>query len=129
MGRASDAFRELNEQPPRGEEERLHGALPALRLKVELTADVAEPGSIATAMEALAHGQARNVMIHDSVNDLSAVLVPLERYVELVGKELQGSQLRDATPDGRLIPADLADAEVEMSDPAADWSPSQGDRT
>jgi len=129
MGRASDVFRELNEQPPRGEEERLQGALPPLRLKVELTADVAEPGSIATAIEALAHGRARNVIIHDAENDLNAVLVPLERYVDLVGKELQGSQLRDATPDGRLIPTGLADAEVETIDPAADWRPAQGDPT
>ena len=118
--RASEVLRALNEQPPLSEDEVFGGTLPQLRLKPEHAVDVSESALVVESLRALEEKQARNVLVRDSTSGLEGVLVPVERYVELLGRELQLSRRFRATA-GRLQPSRLADSEVEMVNPDAEW--------
>jgi hypothetical protein len=121
MGRASDVFRELSEQPPLSDDERFGGALPPLRLKPELTVEVSGPTEVVDGLRAIKDKRVRNVLIRESSDGYQAVLVPIDRYVELLGRELQLSRDAEVRDSGGLQPQGLADAEVELTDPSADW--------
>lgn len=121
MGKGTDALNELRNLPPQTSEESYRGTLPLLRIKPELVVEPPEQGEIIKALAALNEKRVRNVLVRDSGSGFEGVVVPVERYVELVGKELQSSRLRDAMPDGRLLPSGLVDSDVEMIDPHAVW--------
>jgi hypothetical protein len=119
--RASDVLRKLSEQPPLTDDERFGAALPSLRLKPESTVEATASVEIVDGLRALDERRMRNVLVRDSASGLEAVLVPVERYVELVGRELQLSREVDVREDGRLQPRGAHDADVEVVDPTAEW--------
>jgi hypothetical protein len=119
--RASEVLRALNEQPPLSEDEVFGGGLPQLRLKPEHAVDASESAQVVEGLRVLEETQVRNVLVRDSASGLEGVLVPVQRYVELLGRELQLSRRARALPDGRLLPSRLADSEVEMVEPDAEW--------
>lgn len=119
--RASDVLRELGDQPPIDDDERFAGPLPSLRLRAESAAEATRSVEIVEGLRALHDKRARNVLVRDSASGLEAVLVPVERYVELVGRELQLSRELDVQPDGRFQPSGLEDADVELIDPTEEW--------
>ena len=121
MGKATEVLKDLSALPPRSEDERFGRALPPLKLKPELVVELSEPTKIADGLTALEHGEIRNVLVRDSAGDLEGVLVPVERYVQLVGRELQQSRALEMRDDGRLQPEGFTDADVELSDPNVDW--------
>ena len=69
------------------------------------------------------------IALHEQGSDPTAVIIPVERYLELVGKELAGYTALVGTLDGRLIPVESAFAAsyVEPVDPDATWR--HGDAT
>jgi hypothetical protein len=69
------------------------------------------------------------IALHEQGSDPTAVIIPVERYLELVGKELAGYTELVGTLDGRLIPPGPAFAAsyVEPVDPDATWR--HGDTT
>ncbi len=64
------------------------------------------------------------IALREPGSDATAVIIPVERYLELAGKELAGYSERVGTLDGRMIPAESAfeASYVEPVDPDATWT-------
>lgn len=65
----------------------------------------------------------RSVAVRDPETGAAAVLVPADRYVQLVGKTLRHSSEWNADLQGRSFPVGLAEADVEQVDPEVSWHP------
>lgn len=64
----------------------------------------------------------RSVAVSDPDTGVTGVLVPADRYVELVARALKQKNSWIADPEGRSFPTGLADADVEQVDQAS-WQP------
>jgi hypothetical protein len=98
---------------------RSEARIPELRLRPDASVEVLAQTSAHELLEELAKGEARSIYLHGEAGQ--GVLVPLERYIALVGASLASSNRYEADLEGRLTPADLASADVETIDPHATW--------
>jgi len=114
MGKASDIAERLSQLPPedRGPKK------PELRLKPDLEVEISDNETLNRTVQILGAGEVRNVLV--KVLEGQAVLVPVERYVDLVGTELATDPNKLATTHG-LVPDGLESSEVEPVDPEARW--------
>jgi hypothetical protein len=95
---------------------------PELRLRHDFEfVDVDAGVSLAEALERLAHKDAERLGVRSARLGIEAVLVPAKRYADLVGAELDTSHDFVGTQDGRIVPNQLANSDVEQVDPSADW--------
>lgn len=65
----------------------------------------------------------RSVAVRDPETGVTGVLVPTDRYVELVARALKqkGGSIVDL--EHRSYPKGLADADIEQVDPQVSWEP------
>lgn len=127
MGKATELV-ELLKTRPLTEEEKLRRnpyRAPELRLKPDevVSVDHHQDPQVSSTLGRLATQEVGTVELRLADNpDLRAVLVPVEKYVALVGFKLAAeSKHGRITPDGYQVPPELEDADVEQVDPSAHW--------
>jgi len=120
IGKGSDLARYLAEHPSDSGEQQQRKSRPELKLKPDAVIEV-DGGRVADALAALTRREVRNVVVKDGATNFAGVLVPIDRYVDLVGTELESARQLHVREDGRLEPAGLQPSEVELVDPATSW--------
>lgn len=126
MGKASelDDFLEGRSLTPEEVTAR-HPKVPELRLRADVPA--VEIDGATTASNVLAHMRSENVgtiALHEPSVNVTAVVMPVERYLELVGTELANDPFhKEAGPRG-IAPTEaaLAAVHVEQVDPSDTWA-------
>jgi hypothetical protein len=99
--------------------------VPELRLRADVPA--VEIDEATTASNVLAHMRSENVgtiALHEPIVNVTAVVMPVERYLELVGSELANDPFhKEAGPRG-IAPTEaaLAAVHVEQVDPSDTWT-------
>lgn len=122
MGKASELAKHLREHPLEPHEEAARrGARPELKLKPDSVVEAPVEGEIGDALAAIGRRELRNVLLRDTATGMEGVLVPVDRYVELVGTELESTSQLHVRPDGQYEPAGLRTSEIEIVDPTAGW--------
>jgi hypothetical protein len=126
-GKATEIEEQLLSRPISEEERaRRNPQLPRLRLTEDAPAtNVDNASPVARVLADLDDEPSGAVVARRRDGSLAAVVVTVDRYLALVGKELTASDLKQATLDGDIAPADeaLAAAHVEQIDPAERWTP------
>jgi hypothetical protein len=123
MGKASETSRYIESHPltPQEEDAR-HPRHPKLRLKEDVdTVEVAPDTPVAEVFERMASDGQHRVALRRPDGEISAVVIPVERYVQLIGTELAGSTYTVADRGGRVAPAGLLASDVEQVDPQQSW--------
>lgn len=116
--KGSDLARHFARLPP---EERRH--LPALRFKPDLEVEHEEARRVlARILQDVSGGRLRSILIADEEAGVRGVMIPEDRYVELLATELVSSSDWVVLTDGRLVPAGLEESELEQVDPAEAWA-------
>lgn len=126
MSKASELADDLVRRPLSEKEmASRHPKVPELRLRPD--APVMEIDEITPVKDAL--GQLRSegigaMALRESGGDATVVVIPVERYLELVGKELATDSPMVGTLDGRVMPAESAfvASYVEQVDPGDIWT-------
>lgn len=113
--------RELSDR----EWESRHPKVPELRLRADAPAiAIDEVTPVTDALKRL-RGEAVGAMaLRQADGHSTAVVIPVERYLELVGKELASGSRWVGTLDGQIVPVESAFAEsyVEQVDPNETWT-------
>jgi len=125
MGKGSELSRRIMNNPLTEEEMRARQpVLPELRLNPDATVVADDRTTVAEVVGRLANEGIRSVYLQvgEGASHGDAVVVPVARYVQLVGQNLAMSNEIEALPNGRIIPAGLARADVETIDPDATWT-------
>jgi len=107
--------REIAERYPQAPELRLRADAPAV--------EIDETTPVVDVLERLGNSDIGALALRPRGADPTAVVVPIERYLELVGKELLHSRGKvvGASNDFRPPDAALETVSVELVDPAAVW--------
>lgn len=116
-GNASEIVDRITQRTPREEK------LPEVRLRADTpTLEVNEDTRIRGTLDQLQAGEVGAVALSEPGSKPSAVVIPIERYLELVTRELVAGRGTIAS-QGRIIPEDstLAAVHIEPVDPNADW--------
>jgi len=106
--------------------------LPQLRMRPDTpTLEVGETTPIKGALAHLHSDEAGIVALQEPGSDVTAVMLPVSRYLELVGKMLVRQRTGVVSPSGQIVPheSDFAEANVEPArerDPA--WDPNNNGR-
>lgn len=128
-GSELDDWLERNPLTP-DEEERLDPR-PELRLAPDILAQALGPNaSTKDALERVAgEGDSKVAVLRDAGSGMTAVAVPLERYLELVTSYIKDRNLSEVTVDNRALPSAeiLTALGVEQVDPQATWLYMGGD--
>ena len=125
MGKGTDLHNRLVSSPLSEEEMRARQPqIPELRLRPDMAVVADGRTTAAEVVGRLANDGIRSIYLQvgEGATHGDAVLVPVERYVELVGRSLAASGDVEALPDGKIIPAGLAQADVEQVDPNVPWT-------
>jgi hypothetical protein len=104
---------------------RRHPKVETLRLRPDVpTVEIDDTLPVKKIIERLRSEDVDVLALHESGSDAAAVIISVERYLELAGKELASYSERVGTLDGRIIPAESAFAasHVEQVDPNATWT-------
>jgi hypothetical protein len=127
MGKASELDSELERQPLTAEELAVQGGRPTLEVRLRADALTRLEGRIAVgdALEVLEHAGGASIELSDFATGLRGILVPVDRYVQLLALEL-GSGEMQAESDGRIRPTRLEDSDIEQVNPADTWLPVPG---
>jgi len=124
-GRATEVSDALRAKELSAEElERRHPTLPELRLRPDISVAV-DDAAAAGLVERLSTEGARSMYVQsggDGHAGFDAVLVPVSRYLDLVGQSLMYGNDFEVQLDGRMIPRSLAGADVEPANPDASWA-------
>ncbi|MGC1177217.1 MAG: hypothetical protein WA843_04055 [Candidatus Saccharimonadales bacterium] len=124
MGKASELDRRTR-RITQEEDDRNKGKVrPSLRLRPDVL-DQAIEGSTAVqeVLNRLGHGGDDKVALHDPATGRTAVALSVERYLELVGSEMQERDVFTIGPNGQTHPPDgrLEATGAEQVDPQATW--------
>jgi hypothetical protein len=126
MSKGSELRSHIIDNPLTEEELRARQShVPELRLRPDMSVTADEATTAKDVLGRLASDEnARSLYLHLSEDDgrLDAVVVPVNRYVELVGLALKAANEVEVAADGRLIPRGLDQADVESVDPNASWA-------
>jgi hypothetical protein len=129
-GKATEIEEQILARPISDEERaRRNPQLPRLRLAEDVPAtNVDNASPVAQVLADLDDEPSGAVVARRRDGSLAAVVVTIDRYLALVGKELSVSGRKQATLHGDIAPSNeaLAAAHVEQIDPAERWTaPSQ----
>lgn len=123
--RSSKASEAVEDFMHRGNEPR-KPKLPELRLRSDMpTVAVSAATPLVDVVEQLRSEGVGVIALHEADSDAMAVMLPVERYLELVGKVLVGQRTGIVNPYGQLVPpeSDFADAYVKQVNPRDEaWS-------
>jgi hypothetical protein len=120
IGKATQIANELDALPPR----ELRPERPQLRLRADVpSVEVSETTRVQEILSRLDSEDTRRVLLSSPEAGVTAVVVPIDRYIDLVGTELEFevSHSGQALLDGRIEPTELATSDVEQVDPQATW--------
>jgi hypothetical protein len=125
-GKATELLDDLMSHPLSPEEvARRQPHIPELRLRDDTPAvEIAETTRVQDVLGRLEDTD--SLALRNSAAEPLAVVISVERYLELVGKELARDPWHKVgTLDGRVVPRDedLAAGHVEQVDPTAPWQP------
>jgi hypothetical protein len=123
-GKATELVRRISERTLTEEEMAARRPkVPELRLRPDAMVVVDDHTPARDLLDRLTTEGARSMKVEYGEGDscTEAVLVPVDRYVHLVGINLATSGEVEALLDGRLVPSGLDQADVEPVDPNASW--------
>ena len=124
--KAGDVVEDLMRNPLTPEElARRYPRVEELRLRPDApTAEIDEALPAKEVVERLRSEDVGVIALRGQGSDAAAVIIPVERYLELAGKELAGFSERVGTLDGRMVPVESAfeASYVEPVDPDATWT-------
>lgn len=131
--KASEIVDDLMGRPPTADEVAKNETnLPELRLRPDTpTAEIDSETLARGLIDRLRSDDVTALALRETGTEPTVVMLPLERYLELAGKELiSRREGLVATLDGRLVPpeSDFAALHVEVVDPRDAW-PSAGNPT
>jgi hypothetical protein len=126
MGKAEELVDDLMRRSLTPEEEAAkHPRVPELRLRADAPAvDINKTTHIRDVLSRLQDKDVGGVALRDPSTGPVAVVVPVERYLDLVGKELANDPSNKVgTLDGHIAPAETAIAAsyVEQVNPSDTW--------
>jgi hypothetical protein len=121
-GKASELVDDLLRRPLTPEEAaKRRGVRPALRWRANApSVEVDEATPVRRVLDRLSSEALGSVGIREPGSDVTAVVVPVERYLQLVATELATDQTkRVATLDGQIVPSEdaFAASHVEQVNP------------
>jgi hypothetical protein len=129
--KASELREDLMRHPLTSEElARKYPKVEELRLRSDVpTAEIDNALPVKEVVKRLRSEDVGIVALREPESDTTAVVIPIERYLELAGKELASHSERVGTLDGRIIPVDSAFAASHVApiNPNATWT--HGDTT
>lgn len=125
--KASEVVDDLMQRPLTPEEiAKRYPKVEDLRLRADApVVEIDDTTPVKGVIDRLAGEDAGIVAVREAgVDSAVAVVLPIERYLELAGKELAGFSSKVATLDGRLVPVEeaFATSHVEQADPDATWA-------
>jgi hypothetical protein len=120
-GKASRLAGRIRERGPLGPGE-LWPERPQLRLRADMPlVEVSESTRVQDILGHLEGEATRRVLLGSPEVGATAVVVSVDRYIELVGAELEASHQSKIQLDGRIEPTGLAASDVEQVDSQATW--------
>lgn len=98
--------------------------VPELRLRPDASVVVDDNTAAQDLLQRLSTEGARSMQLRhgEREGNVEAVLVPVERYVQLVGLSLVSTNEFEVLSDGKIVPMGMAQADVETADPHATWA-------
>jgi hypothetical protein len=124
MGKASELYDELANRPLTPQErEARNPSPPPLKLKADVIIEVDSSTTVESLLGHLATEGVRSIEVRlaDGSNR-TGVLVPVDRYVTLVGAKLKSDRNFQFLDDGRVVPQEFDAADVEHVHPdTASW--------
>ena len=132
MSNASELVDDLLNRPLTPEEVAAkYPKVPELRLRPDAPGVTVDDNTLGSEIvERL--GEKDSLALYDHSGAARAIVLPLERYIQLVGTELVNDPRNNvATPDGRISPTDeaLAASYVEQVNREDTWGPARGSNT
>jgi hypothetical protein len=124
-GRATEVVAQLMLRPISDEEMARRGRIPELRLREDAPAiAVTEATPAGRVIDSINDERSGAVIVRQNGGAAAAVVVSLDRYMDLVGKELAMTASRVATLDGRVVPSQEAfsASHVEQVNPHDIWT-------
>jgi hypothetical protein len=125
-GRATEVVAQLMLRPISEEEVARRGSIiPELRLREDAPAiAVTETTPARQVINSINDERSGAVIVRQNDGTAAAVVVSLDRYMDLVGKELATTASRVATLDGRVVPPQEAfsASHVEQVNPHDPWA-------
>lgn len=101
-----------------------HPNVPALRLRGDTpSVEIDETTPVNAVIEQLESTDVAAIAVREHGAEATAIVLPVERYLELAGREL-GYYARRVAVDGRMVPEQsaLAASYVEQVDPRDGWA-------
>jgi hypothetical protein len=124
MGEASKLDDFLRRPLSEEEEAMYRPKPPQLRLRTDVPAVEVDGSNRARIVRELEQDQTKSLALRDTHGTISAMVISVERYLELVRADLSLAESKQTVfPGGRIGPTDatLAEAHVEQVDPNATW--------
>jgi hypothetical protein len=125
MGEASKLDDLLARRSLSEEEEAIYRPKPPqLRLRADVPSVEVDGSNGARIVRELEQDQSKSLALRDTQGTISAMVISVERYIELVRADLSLAEDKQTLfPGGRVGPTDatLAEAHVEQVDPDATW--------
>lgn len=96
---------------------------PEVRLRADIPSIEASEATGAGLLDHLAQDEMGMIALRDAASEVKAVVVPVERYLEMASATIEGDNHFEATLEGRVAPraSSLADLQIEQVDPAVAW--------
>jgi len=96
---------------------------PDVRLRTDIPSVEARRTTGADLLEQLAQGETPVIALRDGAAEIKAVVVPVERYLEMASATVEGDDHFEATLEGHVAPraSSLADLQIEQVDPSIAW--------
>lgn len=124
MGKASELDDWLERHPLTPEEKARQKPRPQLRLRREVLYRALSPDVLVKeALDQVAAGGSETLAMLDAATGETAIVVPVERYLELVTSHIRDMQLDEMGLDGRTTPSEdtFLALGVEQVDPTESW--------
>jgi hypothetical protein len=96
---------------------------PQLRLRADVpSVEVSASTPAQEVLDLVEKGNGRTVALRSPESGVAAIVVPVDRYVELAGAAIEGDHAFEVI-EGRVVPSPtgLADAAIEQVDPSVEW--------
>jgi hypothetical protein len=96
---------------------------PELRLRADVpSVEVSASTRAQEVLDLVTNEDGRTVTLRSPESGVVAVVVPVDRYVELAGAAIEGDRAFEVI-EGRVVPSPtgLADAAIEQVDPSVEW--------
>lgn len=125
MGKASELDARAKTLSQEEIDERKGNHRPALQLRQDVLSQALAPTArVEDVLKHLGGETLDHVALHDPTSGVTAVAVPLERYLQLIGADVADRDQLEVGLDGRMLPSDatLAASGVEQVDRQAPWS-------